>query len=786
MSTITQTLPPITDSARHALGVVMRDFYQTVGQYLPTKPIQPKSQYAVSRRTPKDLTVIEHPLWEQIPHEYDYFHPFFSDTPQFIGSYFARKYGSLYQEKGSKAANTYLRTCGLTRCAEVQEQYTIKNAGASLIAQQFYKQLSTLPTLDKSDVNDLGADISSYMQNLIIKFLETDEFKLNDSEHELSIYKFALEQLAPLKITAPYFADYQKKEISDQQIVIALAKLSDAKWWQNKLKRQWAFQREHLAIAAGQVQKSASPYASRTCVGEWKEQKRKNREWLKNQCIENTETGEQFELVLQVDKSKANPTIRRCELMVRMRGFEDIADEYGYEGAFITLTAPSKYHAAHAKGGFVKNWNSGTPRDTQRYLCGVWARIRAKLNRENIKIFGFRVAEPHHDGTPHWHILVFMLPENKDKVRDIMYSYALEEDGGEQGAQYARFKFENIEKEKGSATGYIAKYISKNIDGYQLDNEVDDETGQNLKEMAKNVTAWASRWGIRQFQQIGGAPVTVWRELRRLGSQKVESPTIDPVLAAADAGDWAAYTQLQGGAMVQRKDLRVRISYEEAQNQFEEDIKKIKGVFSPIIGMASFICTRLIKWAIVSKNRSDSDARSSVNNCTEVKNSPQYDQRQKIKKELEKRKIIFNTKHIDAILAGNPVSFNENLCVKIFENYLVYLNLPYSSSDCDRKLLKNRGKVKVAINKDREKLLIKTSDPEQNLKNMEYLKILDEIMVTAPKTKIADKPTLLVKKDNSKPKKSDDLLDEIFKYLEKKNIKFSDWLKKPNILVNYK
>lgn len=675
MTTITQTLPTITDSARHALGFVMRDFYQTVGQYLPVNPIQPKSQYAVGRRAPKDLTVIERPLWEQIPYEYDYFHPFFSDTPQFIGSYFARKYGSLYQEKGSKAANTYLRTCGLTRCAEVQEQYTIKNAGASLIAQQFYKQLSTLPTLDKSDVNDLGADISSYMQNLIIKFLETDEFKLNDSEHELSIYKFALEQLAPLKITAPYFADYQKKEISDQQIVIALAKLSDAKWWQNKLKRQWSFQREHLAIAAGQVQKSASPYASRACVSEWKEQKRKNREWLKNQCIENTETGEQFELVLQVDKSNANPAIRRCELMVRMRGFEDIADEYGYEGAFITLTAPSKYHAAHAKGGFVKNWNSGTPRDTQRYLCGVWARIRAKLNRENIKIFGFRVAEPHHDGTPHWHILVFMLPENKDKVRDIMYSYALEEDGGEQGAQYARFKFENIEKEKGSATGYIAKYISKNIDGYQLDNEVDDETGQNLKEMAKNVTAWASRWGIRQFQQIGGAPVTVWRELRRLGSQKVESPTIDPVLAAADAGDWAAYTQLQGGAMVQRKDLRVRISYEEAQNQFEEDIKKIKGVFSPIIGMASFICTRLIKWAIVSKNRSDSDARSSVNNCTEVKKSPEYDQRKIIVNELKKHQINYNQYHINHLMSGRELKFNDKLLIKWVKDKLAVIDL---------------------------------------------------------------------------------------------------------------
>ena len=680
MTSITQTLPSITDKAKYALFVAMRDYYDTIGKFLPSKTIQPKSQYAnVGRRPPKDLTIIERPLWEQIPHEYDYFHPFFSDTPQFVGSYFARKYATLYQEKGSKVANTYLRTCGLTRCTEVQQQYAIKNTGSSLVAQAFCKQLSVLPTLDKVDVDELGAKIAGYMQNLIIKFLETDEFKLKNNAHELAIYKFALEQVKPLKITAPYFFNYKNDDITEQQIVIALAKLSDDKWWQNKLKRQWAFQREHLAIAAGQVQKSASPYASRTCVGEWKEQKRKNREWLKNQCIENTDTGEQFELVLQVDKSNANPAIRRCELMIRMRGFEDIADEFGYTGAFITLTAPSKFHAVHAKGGFIKNWNGGTPRDTQRYLCNVWAKIRAKLNRENIKIFGFRVAEPHHDGTPHWHILVFMLPEHKERVESIMRSYALEEDGAELGAQENRFKFENIEKEKGSATGYIAKYISKNIDGYQLDDEVDDETGRNLKDMARNVTAWASRWGIRQFQQIGGAPVTVWRELRRLGNQKVESQEIDPVLAAADAGDWAAYTQLQGGATVQRKDLRVRVSYEETQNQFEEEVKKVNGVFCPIIGAASFICTRLIKWAIVSKNRRDSAPRSSVNNCTEVKKSPECDQREEIRKQLKIIGLPDDNSFINRLYLRENIKINDSQYLKL-DNTLSGVHLIVSNS----------------------------------------------------------------------------------------------------------
>lgn len=231
MTTITQNLPTLNHRVKYALFSTMRDFYDTVGKFLPTKHIQPKSQYSTSRRPPKNLTIIERPLWEQIPHEYDYFHSYFCDTPQFIGGYFARKYATLYQEKGSKVANIYLRTCGLTRCTEVQQQYAIKDAGKSLIVQEFYEQLSKLPILDKIDVEELAGKIAGYMHNLIIKFLETDEFKLSNNAHELAIYKFALEQLKPLKITAPYFADYKKGEISEQQIVIALAKLSDDKWW---------------------------------------------------------------------------------------------------------------------------------------------------------------------------------------------------------------------------------------------------------------------------------------------------------------------------------------------------------------------------------------------------------------------------------------------------------------------------------------------------------------------------------------------------------------------------
>lgn len=165
-----------------------------------------------------------------------------------------------------------------------------------------------------------------------------------------------------------------------------------------------------------------------------------------------------------VNRSVSNPAIRRRELMTRLRGFEDVANETGCVGEFYTITAPSRYHAVYSQRGFVFEWNGSSPRDTPRYLCRARARIRAALSREAIHVFGFHVVEPHHDGTPHWHMLLFMRPENVQRVQQIMRDQAYKEDSGElttPQALKARFHAEPIDPEKGSATGYIAKYISK-------------------------------------------------------------------------------------------------------------------------------------------------------------------------------------------------------------------------------------------------------------------------------------------------------------------------------------
>ncbi|MEG9763718.1 replication endonuclease [Enterobacter hormaechei] len=622
--------------------------------------------------TPADATITERRLWAVNPQDYDFRSQYLHEIPDWLAGYFGNRYEKLLAGRGGRRrANTFLRkTLGgnvLPRLRKVAARYQL---AADVNDLPFGKTLQRLPSLDRTDLKKLSAKVSGWMAQMFYEFSDRLNGKAKDEKEMHQRTLEAYRDLCALSLTLnnqpPYWAEHEAHGgcLENHKAESGLLRMMAPEWWYQRLKRARDLQREHLAIAVGQVQKAANAYVSRKTLGEWIEQKKRNLEFFKKFDLMDDE-GNRIALDSMVHRSVANPAIRRCELMVRMRGFEDIASEQGLAGEFYTITAPSRFHAVHSKGGFVSQWNGASPQDTQRYLCQVWAKCRAAISRAGIHVFGFRVVEPHHDGTPHWHVLLFMRPQDVDTVRDILCYHARLADSEElqsPNALKARFHVEPIDPEKGSATGYIAKYISKNIDGFALDGESDEETGENLRDMAKSVTAWASRWRIRQFQQIGGAPVTVWRELRRLGDHRLVDSRMDAVLAAADVGDWAAYTQLQGGALVARRDLVVRLAYEITPqgNEYAEDIQRVNGVYSPLVP-DSEVCTRLIKWQKVAKLAEapaeaafDLDLKhpwSSVNNCTEGGT------RRRLKLELNQRGFSGSDEEVDILLRGSGLIF---------------------------------------------------------------------------------------------------------------------------------
>ncbi|WP_445011281.1 replication endonuclease [Vreelandella stevensii] len=355
-----------------------------------------------------------------------------------------------------------------------------------------------------------------------------------------------------------------------------LLRLACPLWWRRQLRRLTSRRREQRQRLLGRTQKRAGIYVSNEGYRRRIDQATRNARLLEAITATNQE-GDQYTLAELTELGLANPEFRRAELMLRIADTEREADRAGHCGMFYTLTTPSRFHPVRQNASLNQKYAGADPREAQAYLQSQWAKARAKLKREGLGIYGIRVAEPHHDGTPHWHLLIWMKPEDEPRITGVLRRYALEDSPEEVAHNTSiRFKAVKIDRRKGSAAGYVAKYVAKNINGKQhtrqgVPGDNLDHYGQPLETSAPRIEAWAACWGIRQFQFVGLPSVTVWREVRRLkDEQRVadwEAATrpepeaaaiLDAIRKAAIAGAWDKYLHLMGGPMQPRAVAPVR------------------------------------------------------------------------------------------------------------------------------------------------------------------------------------------------------------------------------------
>ena len=428
----------------------------------------------------------------------------------------------------------------------------------------------------------------------------------------------------------------------------AISRMACPVWWRRKLRSHHGRCIESAAIGIGYVNRSEEIYCSNETVYRIRQRDKAAAEMLATTFARN-EHGQELSLEELRKVSVAERSIKRAELMTRISGFERVAVAAGHGGLFMTTTCPSRMHKWRTVGPkystkVVENprYDGTEPRQAQEHLADVWARTRSALLRYGVTLYGFRIAEPNHDGTPHWHFLVFFdlkwpgeakraaLP----RIKAICRRYALgkgeakmpafkkmftervvpyrtkkaaraaaaeaetawriadrRNQNAEPGAKEHRVDFEEMDSAKGSAAGYIAKYVAKNIDGYKVG---EDLFGNPAMETSGRVEAWARTWGIRQFQQVGGPPVTVWRELRRIEELPKGAPAhlvmafnavnkVELIEGKENASvAWDRYCEAQGGVFCGRLySIRLDMQEQEGLNRYgEEKGKRPVGIYT--------------------------------------------------------------------------------------------------------------------------------------------------------------------------------------------------------------
>lgn len=549
-----------------------------------------------------------------------------------------------------KAYSRYLRET-ITPCLERLERVRDSQVSASfrfMASHDGLEGLLVMTQMNQNQVKQLSTLVAAHMSMCLDaacgELFVTDDVK---PEEIRRAWERVATQVICLDVIPPAFEKLRSKKrrrkpVPYELIPPSLLRMQCADWWYGKLWQMRCEWREEQLRAVCLVNKKASPYVSYEAVIHKREQRRKSLEFFRSHELIN-EDGDMLDMEEVVNASSSNPAHRRNEMMACVKGLELIAEMRGDCAVFYTITCPSRFHATLSNGRPNPKWTSATVRQSSDYLVDTFAAFRKAMHKAGLRWYGVRVAEPHHDGTVHWHLLCFMRKKERRSITALLRKFAIRADREELGNNTGpRFKSELINPRKGTPTSYIAKYISKNIDGRGLAKEISKETGRSLRDNAEYVSAWASLHRVQQFRFFGIPGRQAYRELRLLAGQaarqqsdkKAGAPVLadarlDAVLAAADAGCFATYITKQGGVLVPRKHHLIRTAYElnDEPSTYGDHSIRIYGIWSPLT--QGRICTHAVKWKKVRKavdvQEATADQGASApwtrgNNCPPVEN----------------------------------------------------------------------------------------------------------------------------------------------------------------------
>ena len=385
--------------------------------------------------------------------------------------------GRIYKNEELNAFGTY-------ECIDYRERILSRYSGLASAMRAEYLSIAQEQSYVQANLRFLELDERLRIRdfNLLSDREEINELAQRQADHcrrlkervkdSKSVFTLFQELADSYRIEAPNPEDY------GNDVVPCINRFCCERWWKRQLTKKQKFTVESVSRELRQVHSHRASYCSNFSFKRHKQQKIVNRKYLESKLAVNEENQE-YTLAELSDLGVSNPAIRRLELITRCKGYEALAKELGHEALFITFTAPSRFHRmtkiSGESGKVIKvvpnsKFDGSTPKDAQSYLCATWAKIQAKFHREGIRPYGFRVAEPHHDGTPHWHFLLFVEKDHSEEMISIFQRWALKDTPDEKGATQHRVKVEKIKTginpntgREYSATGYIIKYISKNI-----------------------------------------------------------------------------------------------------------------------------------------------------------------------------------------------------------------------------------------------------------------------------------------------------------------------------------
>ncbi len=157
-----------------------------------------------------------------------------------------------------------------------------------------------------------------------------------------------------------------------------------------------------------------NPYCSNFSLNAYKDRISRSDQFLSSKYIElENGLGETKEITLK-EIADHGKKAKISQINSIMAGIDGIAKrkDLNLIAVMVTLTLPPAYHSNPRSGFKTRSWTPDHgPVQAHRELQDRWARFRSLLWKKKIETLGIRVLEPHKDGTPHLHAVLYV-PKN--------------------------------------------------------------------------------------------------------------------------------------------------------------------------------------------------------------------------------------------------------------------------------------------------------------------------------------------------------------------------------------
>jgi hypothetical protein len=337
--------------------------------------------------------------------------------------------------------------------------------------------------------------------------------------------------------------------------------------------------RQHLAAALGTVGRGAAPYADDYSLARWQERQEAAAAWAATHVL----TGADGTAVPMSKVIAGSHDAQKARLYAMTLGVDELAQRRGLTPIFITITLPPEWHPSPAKGD--RSWTPDrAPHLADDALRRAWARLRALLADRDIATLGLRVWEPHRDGCPHAHALLYVEPEQVGTVDEALRSVCPEPVqpplDSEGKPRRVASQLVIVDRTRASPATYVAKYILKTCAGAPDDAQrtgaerEGDDTDDQLAHYERH-RATASERGWRRFGWLGVHGVQrVWQRLLTTKDLPQDAPArVRMAWYALQDGRWADALEALGA--VGPRGEGVRLAYAEDEEDMDPDTGEI-------------------------------------------------------------------------------------------------------------------------------------------------------------------------------------------------------------------